>query len=91
MKDKISSRELALIKVEALIKQYPSLKDTILWPNVEGVRKAVEDSKKIALAEASNSARKNWQDNKWSYIGISIAIGIVAGVGSYIIINLLLK
>jgi len=81
MKDKISDREVALIKLETLLETYPFLKKTAYGPLTKNVRKAVEDDKKRELAEASNPNKKtSWQDNPWLYFGMGVIITIISGI-----------
>lgn len=81
MSDKISDREIALIKIETLLETYPSLKKIAYGPIAKNVRKAVEDDKKIALAKASNpNKKKSWQDNPWLYFIMGIIITVIGGL-----------
>ena len=80
MSDKISDREIALIKIETLLETYPFLKKTAYGPLAKNVRKSVEDDKKRAVAEASSPHKKSWQDNPWLYFAMGVVITVIGGL-----------
>ena len=75
MKDKISDRDINLVRLETLEKMRFLPKTGLS----EGMRKAVEYDKKGALIEASNPHKKSWQDNLWLYSIMSVIIAIIGG------------
>lgn len=76
MKDKISERELNLIRLETLegMKMIPKTGLS------EKMRKAVEDDKKRALAESLAPHKKSWQDNPWLYFVMGVIITVIGGL-----------
>ena len=76
MKDKITDRELDLIRLETLERMGAMPKTGLS----KGIRKAVEDDKKRALIEASNPHKKGWQDNPWLYFIMGVIITVIGGI-----------
>ena len=76
MKDKISDREVLLVRLEALEAMGAMPKTGFS----EGMRKAVEDDKKRALIEAANPPKKGWQDNPWLYFIMGVFITVIGGI-----------
>ena len=76
MKDKITDRELNLIRLETIenMAGMQSIRKTGL---TKRIRKAVEDDKKLKRIEAANLHKKSWQDNIWLYLVITILAGII--------------
>jgi hypothetical protein len=76
VKDKISDREVLLVRLEALEAMGAMPKTGFS----EGMRKAVEDDKKRALIEAANPHKKSWQDNPWLYFVMGVIITVIGGI-----------
>jgi hypothetical protein len=76
VKDKISDREINLIRIETLENMRAVPKTGLS----EKMRKAVEDDKKRALIEAANLRKKSWQDNPWPYFAMGVLITVIGGI-----------
>jgi len=76
MKNHISDEEKLVIRLETLedMGKIPKSKLT------KRFRKAIDDNKKLALAEAKSSTKKSWQDNLWIYLIVSFILGVVVTV-----------
>lgn len=94
MNDRIRTLEGLLVLAEArqkILEKY-NLVSTGEQALIEGIRKMVEDEKKIAMTEASRPvvvqpAKRSWQDNPWLYIAVGIVIGVISTLIGQMIIS----